>query len=296
MDRIEDFDDAYANMAHVPDGAAWPARWEGAAAAFRDVAAQRARLGVPYGEGEREWLDLFMPEEGLAPEGGSRGLVVFVHGGYWIRFGPRHFSHLAAGSLARGFAVAMPAYPLAPSARVADLVRAVARGVAHAASLVPGPIVLTGHSAGGHLATRLVCDDALLPGPVAARVARCVSISGVHDLRPMLRTALNGDIRLDADEARAESPALMEPRVGTRHLAWVGQAERAEFVRQSALIANVWRGLGAEARLVVEPDRHHFDVIEALASPDAPLTRAVLEGLEGLEGLDHRTAAGVAGA
>ena len=59
-------------------------------------------------------------------------------------------------------------------------------------------------------------------------------------------------------------------------MAWVGQAERSEFVRQSALIANVWRGLGAETDLVVEPDRHHFDVIDGLADPGSPLTEALL--------------------
>jgi hypothetical protein len=111
---------------------------------------------------------------------------------------------------------------------------------------------------------------------VAARVERCVPISGLFDLRPLLLTTLNDDIRLDVGEAAAESPALLMPRVGTRLVAWVGQAERSEFVRQSALIANVWRGLGAETSLVVEPDRHHFDVIDGLADPGSPLVEALL--------------------
>ncbi len=56
----------------------------------------------------------------------------------------------------------------------------------------------------------------------------------------------------------------------------MGSAERAEFVRQNALLANIWRGLGAETAEIVEPDRHHFDVIDALAEPDSPLTRALI--------------------
>ena len=108
------------------------------------------------------------------------------------------------------------------------------------------------------------------------RIELTVSISGVHDLRPILRLALNETIGLDATEARAESPALLEPATKAPVVAWVGQGERAEFVRQSELLANVWTGLGARITCVVEPDRHHFDVVEGLADPASPLTTALL--------------------
>ena len=102
-----------------------------------------------------------------------------------------------------------------------------------------------------------------------------VSISGVHDLRPLLRTRLNDALRLDAGQARAESPALLEPREGVRLTAWVGAGERPEFIRQNALLANVWTGLGALTRAVEEPGRHHFDVIDGLTQPESSLTEAL---------------------
>jgi hypothetical protein len=105
-----------------------------------------------------------------------------------------------------------------------------------------------------------------------------VSISGVHDLRPLMRIALNATLRLDADEARRESPALLEPLPGTRLTCWVGSSERAEFVRQNALLASIWKGLGAATTTVEEPDRHHFDVVDGLADPEHPLTRTLLTG------------------
>ena len=36
------------------------------------------------------------------PKGQVRGWFVFIHGGYWMRFPPCDFSHLAQGALARG--------------------------------------------------------------------------------------------------------------------------------------------------------------------------------------------------
>jgi acetyl esterase/lipase len=145
-----------------------------------------------------------------------------------------------------------------------------------AAQVVDGPIALSGHSAGGHLASRLLCEDVAVPDSVRGRVARVVSISGLHDLRPLRFTKIGEALRLQPGEATAESPALHRPVEGARLLAWVGEDERPEFLRQAELIANIWAGLGAETRLAVEPGRHHFDVIAGLSEPDSPLTEALL--------------------
>lgn len=264
-----DWDDAYANAAHIPGAADFPPRWAREAAGFRAALGPRARV-IAYGEAEAEKLDMFLPE------GEPRGLAVFVHGGYWQRFGRRDWSHLAAGPLARGWAVAMPGYTLCPAIRVSGVTRQIGGALARAAAEVAGPIRLSGHSAGGHLVSRMLCADAPLPPEVAARVEATVSISGVHDLRPLLRTKINDALRLDGSEACAESPALLDPREGVRLTCWVGADERPEFVRQNALLANVWTGLGAATRAVEQPGRHHFDVIDGLARPDSPLCEALL--------------------
>lgn len=269
--RIVDWDDAYANAPHIPGAEAYPPRWAAAAAAFRaGLPAERRREGLAYGRHPREALDLFLPE------GTAQGVVVWVHGGYWMRFDRSDWSHLAAGPLARGWAVAMISYPLAPEARIGAIVRSVGEAVTQVAAALPGPIVLAGHSAGGHLAARQVCAGAL-PERAAARIVRVAPVSGIFDLRPLLRLALNADLRLDAEEAAAESPALLQPREGVAVRVWVGGAERPEFLRQSELIANVWTGLRAEMSLTVAPGRHHFDVIEGLADPESELVAALLD-------------------
>lgn len=265
---IEDWTDAYANTPHIPGGAAYPDAWAREAAAFRARAGLRARLDLAYGAGSRLRADLFLPK------GTPRGLAVFVHGGFWMQFGKDWWSHLAAGPLARGWAVAIPQYALAPDARIHEITGQIAAALVRLGDEVAGPILLAGHSAGGHLVTRMVCRDVALPDALRARIRHVLSISGLHDLRPLLRTDLNAGLRLDAAEARAESPALAEPVPGTRMTAWVGGAERPEFIRQSALLANIWTGLGAATRAVEDPGRHHFDVVAPLSDPDSALCRA----------------------
>lgn len=272
--HVRDWDDAYANGPNIARGEHWPGAWVEPAAVFRKAleAQGRAKLDHSYGDRPRNRFDLFLPE------GKPKGLVVYIHGGFWLRLDKGFWSHLAAGPLAHGHAVAMPSYTLCPDIRISGIVQEVGAAIEKAATLVEGPLRLTGHSAGGHLATRMVTTTSPLSDATRARIANTVSISGVHDLRPMMRTAMNADLKLDEAEALAESPALLPPLEGARVTSWVGGAERAEFRRQNALLANIWTGLGAFTSCVEEPDRHHFDVIDGLADPDHALTRTLLTG------------------
>lgn len=271
--RIADWDDAYANGPHIPGSDAWPDIWAGPARIMREglLAQGRARLDVAYGDRPRNRFDLFQPE------GRPKGLVVYVHGGFWMRLDKSFWSHLAEGALRKGFAVAIPGYTLCPDVRIRDITVEIAAAIAASAGMVAGPLHLAGHSAGGHLATRMVCAGSPLPAVVQARIAGVLSISGLHDLRPLMATAMNAVLKLDEAEALAESPALLRPTEGARLTCWAGASERAEFVRQNALLANVWRGLGAAVACVEEPDRHHFNVVDGLTDPDHPLTQALLD-------------------
>ena len=115
-----DYDRAYANGPFIPDAEAFPPRWTREAATFRAALGQRARTAIPYGPKPRNHLDLFLPE--AAPQ----GLLVFVHGGYWLKFDREMWSHLAAGAVARGWACAVPSYTLAPEARIGAMTQEIA--------------------------------------------------------------------------------------------------------------------------------------------------------------------------
>ncbi|WP_421703309.1 alpha/beta hydrolase [Aliiroseovarius sp.] len=254
---------AYANADFIPNATQFPSLWARLAQEFR-AGAKNLRKDLRYGPGLRQSLDLVLPD------GVPRGLVVFVHGGYWRAFGHATWTHLAAGPLGQGWAVALPSYTLAPEARISEITREVARAIDLAAGEVTGPIVLAGHSAGGHLVARMNCAD-VAPG-CADRIRRIVPISPISDLRPLLHTAMNVDLRLDALEAEAESPALITDRLHIPTTVWVGAQERPAFLDQARGLTDAW----PEAQLRVAPGRHHFDVIAPLADPNSALTRALL--------------------
>ncbi len=273
MTNAIDWDDAYSNFSYIPDGATYPDKWRREAGKFREDMDGKGLLkaDIAYGPDERNRLDLFMPW------GDLKGLMVFIHGGYWKEdFDKSVWSHLAKGAHTRGFAVAIPSYVLCPKARISDITVQIGLAIAKVAEEVSGPIHLTGHSAGGHLVARMVSATSPLPHAIRQRVRKTVPISALTDLRPLLKTKMNETLHLDAIEARLESPALLEPQDGIDLTAWVGAAERPEFVRQNALLANIWSGFDCNINAVEEPEKHHANIIEGLTEADHPLTRTLL--------------------
>ena len=261
-----ELDDAYANAAHIPGAEGYPGMWLEAARNFAlaQGAADRFRPGLPYGAGERARFDLVLPE------GRPQGLVVFVHGGYWLNFDRSYWTHLAAGAQARGWAVVLPSYDLCPAVPISEITDQITDLVQVSAAMIDGPIVLSGHSAGGHLVARML-EPGRLGAEVEGRLQKVVPISPVADLRPLLKTSMAADLRLDAAEAEAESPVLMLDRLDVPVTVWVGADERPAFLDQARWLAEAW----GCARVVAE-GRHHFDVIEPLEIADSDLVEALI--------------------
>ncbi|WP_420568691.1 alpha/beta hydrolase [Thalassovita sp.] len=263
----ENLDDAYANAAHIPDADLFPSRWNALAAGFREGMTEQgqAQLDLPYGDTPRQRFDLFHPV------GTAKGLLVFIHGGYWLRFDKSVWSGFAAGAVQAGWAVAMPSYDLCPTVSIADITRQIAHMIPVVADMVAGPIIIAGHSAGGHLAARM-CVPGALPETVAQRVVRALPISPVADLRPLLQTSMNEDFKLDMAAAEAESPVLMQPWPHIEISVWVGAEERPAFLEQATALAEAW-----ECACIIDPGKHHFDVIDGLKDAESRLMALLLK-------------------
>lgn len=249
-----DLTDAYENGAYIEGAEQMRAAWPVDAAAFRQNA--RGVHDVPYGAAPRERFDLF------EPEGRSRGLMVFIHGGYWHATYKDDWSHYAAGALARGWTVAMPGYTLCPDIRISGITAQISAAITEAAGRVPGPIAIAGHSAGGHLAARMACEG-VLPQAVAKRVRSVMPISPLTDLAPLMQTDMNAVLGIDADEAQTESPVHCVPLEVPVHV-WVGADERPAFLDQAMWLSQAWG-----AQLTEASGAHHFNVIDPLMDPDS---------------------------
>ncbi|WP_423821769.1 alpha/beta hydrolase [Salinisphaera sp. SPP-AMP-43] len=266
-----DWDHAYDNRAAVADASDWLAHWQADGQAFR---AEHTATQHTYGTDAREVFDLFVPDRDS-----PHGTLIFLHGGYWRSLARTENHQFAAGALARGWRVAFVEYPLCPNVTLESLTDSVIAGIQAVADTIDGPLVLAGHSAGGHLVSHAVTTHSGLLAAARQRIQRVISISGLHDLRPIAATTdINGTLGLSSDRATALSPALQAPDLPGDLICVVGSDELAELKRQNALLANIWTGLGVPCRAIELAGEHHFSVLEALRSPATALTRwATLE-------------------
>lgn len=258
-------DAAYNNNAAVADSAVLIERRNAASAAFRS--AHPAGLDMPYGPGPRQRFDLFPAASSAAP------CLVFIHGGYWQRNSREDFACYAEGALACGWSAALPGYTLAPDATLTQIVGEidsalnwlVANGPRR--GIAAGSIVVSGWSAGGHLAAMALGH---------ADVTAGLAISGVFELAPLRDTYLNEKLRLTASEISALSPLRLTP-VSKRLAISYGTSELPALVADSRNLHAHRSAAHAPGPLIPVPDADHFTILDELRRPDGRLVRAAME-------------------
>lgn len=234
-------------------------RWR----AWSDEARADARLhrDVRYGPSDAETLDLLVP----AP---AAPLAVFFHGGYWRRLHKDDHTFVARALAAHGVACAVVNYTLIPDTTVEGIVaearRAIAWLRAHAAAYGADPsrLVVAGHSVGGQLAG--MCA-------VEAPVAAVVTLSGLHDLRPLIDSHVQAWAQLDDERAAALSPALAAPSARFPVVAIAGERESDAFAWQGNELVRAWSAHGCPASFARSPGDDHFTLLDRLNDPADPL-------------------------
>jgi arylformamidase len=260
-------DAAYDVAAAVSDSAQIIA---GLASASAKLRSQRSKhLDLAYGPGERNKWDLFPGDNSKAP------CLVFFHGGYWQGGNRERNSCLAEGVLAQGWSAALPGYTLAPAATLTQIVREVrssldwlaAQGSAQG---IAGPVIISGHSAGGHLAALMLDHPSVRAGLASA---------GIFELGPIRDTYLNDRLKLTDEEVAGLSP-LRLPSVRKPLAITYGTAELPALVRNSREYHAHRAQSHCPGQLIPVPNANHFTILEEFRSPNGILTRAVMRLME----------------
>jgi arylformamidase len=239
------------------------------------TASESCALDLRYGPLQRQTFDFF------AARGRARGTLAYFHAGYWQSRDKSGFRFIAPAFTAAGLNVALVNYPLCPTVSLAELVAAAHASVpairAHAAAGASAdashPLVVAGHSAGGHIAVELALSQPPSPAPPIAGI---VALSGIFDLAPLVETTLNDRLRLDEAGAVACSPLHRVRGAAVPALFAVGDAETRAFGRQSARLHEAWREAGNRSALHVEAEADHFSLLRPFATSGAPLFGQVL--------------------
>ncbi|HME84093.1 MAG TPA: alpha/beta hydrolase [Roseiarcus sp.] len=259
----EERDAAYDNNAATINSAALVAARNEASAAFR--ARGDWRLDLPCGPEPPQKWDIYPAADPQAP------VLIFIHGGYWQRNSRELFAIMAQGALARGLTVAMPGYTLAPAATMAQIVaeiRAALDWLARegAAQGAGGPAIVSGWSAGAHLAA-LALDH--------PHVRAGVGISGVYELGPLRDTGLNAALKLTDAEVSHFSPLRLPPTSKPFVIAYAG-AELPALIHDSRRLHTIRSAAQAPGWLIPIAGANHFTALDALRGPNGEILGAIL--------------------
>ncbi len=226
-------------------------------------------LNLAYGPRPRNRIDYFSA-------GRNTPVLVFIHGGFWQMRSKDDFAFLAESFLASGVSVAMVGYSLGPEASMDEIVADAHAAIRYLATELPNlggdpeRVVVSGWSSGGHLATMVLDEPSLRGG---------VSISGIYELEPLVKSYVNDKLHMDLAMARRNSPILLLPKSSKQLELFAGSAELSEMRRQTADYASARRAAGLPTQYTEIPDGNHYTVLNSMMNTDGTIHQATMKML-----------------
>jgi arylformamidase len=267
MDR-KALDLAYNNSAAVPESGPMFREWLIRSEKLR--AQYPEHLNLAYGPRPRNRIDYFSA-------GPRTPVLIFIHGGFWQMRSKDDFAFLAGSFLASGISVAMVGYPLGPEANMDEIVADAQVAIRYLATQLPGlggdpeRVVVSGWSSGGHLATMVLDEPSLRGG---------VSISGIYELEPLVKSYVNDKLHMDLAMARRNSPVLLLPKASKQLELFAGSGELSEMRRQTADYASARRAAGLPMQYAEIPDANHYTILNSMMNTDGTIHQAIMTMLK----------------
>ncbi|KAM4583876.1 kynurenine formamidase isoform 3-T3 [Odontesthes bonariensis] len=244
-------------------------------------------LNVPYGEGDGEKLDVYIPRTNSL----DVNLVVYLHGGYWqflrgfcfCLFSKDESGFMAVPLIDKGVVVVAVGYDIAPKGNMDLMVSQVRRSVVSVVqqySHISG-LYLCGHSAGAHLAAMVLSTD-WSQYSIAPQIKGAFLVSGIYDLLPILSTYVNEPLKMTEEVAVRNSPSKLVPQLklsssSCQIVVAVAENDSPEFRKQSEEYCKTLEASGLNVTMEDVANTDHFSIIEKLVEEEYHLTKLLLE-------------------
>ncbi len=231
----------------------------------------------------------------------TKGVFVFIHGGGWSIGSPDRTEAKPDFAKALGYDFASLGYRLVPSVTPREQAQDLARALARLVALGPqtrGRIILSGHSAGAHLAALVTLDRAYLKaeGLGADLLQALILLDGAgYDIPAQMaylkterprRNPVANQLAGMYDAAFTQDPVTQKALSPFHQIRRDGPAypptlsfpieSRPDSIRQSEALIKALSALNVRARSVTAPGDSHRDVNVEFGQPNDPETQTAL--------------------
>ena len=225
---------------------------------------------IAYGDLERQTLDLYR-QLGAEP----KGVVMFVHGGYWDSGDKAQYAFVADALVRLGYVAALPNYRLVPEITFPTYAEDIARATVWVLDAfddelagVPDNVFLMGHSAGGHIAALVAFDEQYLDerGYSNSDLSGFVGLAGAYDFLPLAPDDERSRAALGPTENHSQTqPVNFASANDPPALLATGLADTTVNPRNSFSFAEALRTAGAEVTLTTYEGVDHSEILGGLS-------------------------------
>jgi acetyl esterase/lipase len=238
---------------------------------------------VAYYEGKdadpvKHKLDLYLPK-------GKKDFPVlfFVHGGGWRNGDKKSFGKIGSVFAQNGIGAVFISYRLSPGvvhpAHVQDVAKAFAWTVNNIGKHggKADQIIISGHSAGGHLVALLATDETYLKAEKLSRenIKGVIPVSGVFSIRHNERN--EPVFGKDEEVAKNASPLLHVEGKLPPFLILYAEKDLGDLGKQAVQMNEALQKAKCESECRMMKDRDHGTIMRNVANEDDPATQAMLE-------------------
>uniref|UniRef100_H2U8U6 Arylformamidase n=1 Tax=Takifugu rubripes TaxID=31033 RepID=H2U8U6_TAKRU len=232
-------------------------------------------LNVPYGEGDGEKLDVYIPSTSSL----DVDLVIYLHGGYWQFLSKEESGFMAVPLVDKGVVVVAVDYDIAPKVLSFSLALSFTNG--HFVCTGLSGLYLCGHSAGAHLAAMVLSTD-WSQYSVTPQIKGALLVSGIYDLLPILSTYVNDPLKMTEEVALRNSPSkfvsqLKHSSSDCHIIMAVAENDSPEFHKQSEEYYKALEASGLNVSMENVANTDHFNIIEQLVDEEYHLTKLLLK-------------------
>uniref|UniRef100_A0A671TNC4 Arylformamidase n=1 Tax=Sparus aurata TaxID=8175 RepID=A0A671TNC4_SPAAU len=224
-------------------------------------------LNVPYGDGDGEKLDVYIPSTNSL----DVHLVIYLHGGYWQFLSKEESGFMAVPLVDKGVVVVAVGYDIAPKGNMDLMVSQVRRSVVSVVqqySHISG-LYLCGHSAGAHLAAMVLSTD-WSQYTITPQIKGAFLVSGIYDLLPILSTYVNEPLKMTEYVSPACKPCRNQCLLFCVYVLYI-------YINLFLLPLKTLEATGLHVTMEDVANTDHFSIIEQLVDGEYHLTKLLLK-------------------